>query len=49
CRLHCVIFQENLSPFMFEVPRAFGAFDRLFKNLGTTQAPTAADYATFLK
>lgn len=34
---------------MFEVPRAFGAFDSLFKNLGTTQAPTASDYAVFLK
>lgn len=41
--------QENLSPFMFEVPRAFGAFDSLFKNLGTTQAPNASDYAVFLK
>ena len=44
-----VYSQENLSPFMFEVPRAFGAFDSLFKNLGTTQAPTASDYAIFLK
>lgn len=34
---------------MFEVPRAFGAFDKFFKNLGTTQSPTAADYAVFLK
>ncbi|CAM9507670.1 unnamed protein product, partial [Hapterophycus canaliculatus] len=41
--------KENLSPFMFEVPRAFGAFDSLFKNLGTTQAPNASDYAVFLK
>ncbi|CAM9608936.1 unnamed protein product, partial [Ectocarpus sp. 12 AP-2014] len=41
--------KENLSPFMFEVPRAFGAFDSLFNNLGTTQAPTASDYAVFLK
>ncbi|CAM9878557.1 unnamed protein product, partial [Choristocarpus tenellus] len=41
--------KENLSPFMFEVPRAFGAFDTLFKDLGTTQTPTARDYATFLK
>ncbi|CAN0446450.1 unnamed protein product, partial [Laminaria digitata] len=41
--------KENLSPFMFEVPRAFGAFDSLFIHLGTTQAPTASDYAVFLK
>ncbi|CAM9971182.1 unnamed protein product, partial [Discosporangium mesarthrocarpum] len=41
--------KENLSPFMFEVPRAFGAFDCLFRHLGTTQTPTARDYATFLK
>jgi hypothetical protein len=30
---------QDLSPFMFEVPRAFGAYDKLFKELGTKQSP----------
>jgi hypothetical protein len=34
---------------MFEIPRVFGAFDTLFKNLGTRQAPTRADYVLLLQ
>lgn len=30
----------DLSPFMFEVPRAFGPYDKLFKELGTKQSPS---------
>lgn len=30
---------EDLSPFMFEVPRAFGGFENLLKALGTTEQP----------
>ena len=39
---------EDLNPFMFEVPRAFGMFDRLLKEIGATEAPSAGDYADFL-
>ena len=39
---------EDLNPFMFEVPRAFGMFDRLLKEIGATEAPLAGDYADFL-
>ncbi|CAN0226515.1 unnamed protein product [Phaeothamnion confervicola] len=41
--------KEDLSPFLFEVPRAFGAFDVLFRALGTKPAPVAADYARLLR
>lgn len=40
---------QDLSPFMFEVPRAFGAYDQLFKNLGTRSSPTPQDYSLFLR
>ena len=40
---------QDLSPFMFEVPRAFGAYDRLFReHLGTRPSPTLQDYALLL-
>ena len=31
---------QDLSPFMFEVPRAFGAYDKLFHALGTRSSPS---------
>jgi len=31
---------QDLSPFMFEVPRVFGAYDRLFKEMGTKPSPS---------
>ncbi|KAG5176706.1 hypothetical protein JKP88DRAFT_265343 [Tribonema minus] len=40
---------EDLAPYLYEVPRAFGAFDRLFRQLGTTMTPTAQDYVTLLQ
>ncbi|KDO29648.1 hypothetical protein SPRG_05600 [Saprolegnia parasitica CBS 223.65] len=39
---------ENLAPFLFEVPRAFGAYDHLFARLGTKESPSANDYAQLL-
>ena len=39
---------DNLAPFMFEVPRAFGSHDRLLKELGAMQSPTVQDYAMLL-
>ena len=35
---------ENLAPFMFEIPRSFGAYDELFKHLGAKTAPQTVDY-----
>ncbi|EQC38856.1 hypothetical protein SDRG_03814 [Saprolegnia diclina VS20] len=43
-----VRLQENLAPFLFEVPRAFGAYDHLFQRLGTKESPSANDYAQLL-
>jgi len=40
--------KEDLSPYMFEVPRVFGAYDKLLQQLGTTNSPTAQDYSQFL-
>eukprot|EP00753_Platysulcus_tardus_P021952 PLAT9175.3.p1 GENE.PLAT9175.3~~PLAT9175.3.p1 ORF type:complete len:2055 (-),score=888.62 PLAT9175.3:62-6163(-) len=39
---------ENLAPFMFEVPRSFGAHDRLFRQLGARAEPATVDYAATL-
>ena len=39
---------QDLSPFMFEVPRAFGAYDTLFTALGTRVSPTVQDYSSLL-
>lgn len=34
---------------MFEIPRIFGAYDTLFKHLGTKQTPSRSDYLLFLR
>jgi len=39
---------QNLSPFLFEVPRLFGAYDALFRRLGTNDLPTRRDYLNLL-
>jgi len=39
---------EDLSPFMFEVPRQFGTYERLLKVLGTKEKPEPSDYLMFL-
>lgn len=39
---------QDLAPFMFEVPRAFGAYDTLFTALGTRTSPSPQDYALLL-
>jgi len=41
--------KEDLSPYMFEVPRAFGAYDKLLEQLGTKSMPTMQDYSDFLQ
>ncbi|OQS01509.1 hypothetical protein ACHHYP_00661 [Achlya hypogyna] len=48
CRVY-VRLPDNLAPFAFEVPRAFGAYDALFTRLGTKETPNAADYALLLR
>ena len=40
---------DDLSPFMFEVPRTFGAYDTLFQQLGARPVPRALDYLTLLR
>lgn len=40
---------ESLAPLMFEVPRAYGAYDTLFRRLGSKDTPTADDYVVLLK
>ncbi|KAE9321360.1 hypothetical protein PF001_g4953 [Phytophthora fragariae] len=40
---------ENLSPLMFEVPRAFGAYDALFRHMGSKEAPEVNDYIRLLR
>ena len=39
---------ENLSPFMFQVPRAFGNMESFLCKLGTKEEPTLEDYLKFL-
>ena len=39
---------KDLAPFFFEVPRAFGAYDRLLRDLGACDSPSAEDYASSL-
>ena len=39
----------NLAPFMFEVPRAFGAFEKLLTDLGAMEKPLVSDYLEFLE
>ena len=40
---------EDLSPFMHEIPRSFGAVESLLKQLGCKETPLMADYASFLR
>ena len=40
---------ESLAPLMFEVPRAFGANDKLLKALGTKDTPTVQDFVRLLQ
>lgn len=40
---------EDLSPFMHEIPRCFGAVESLLKQLGCKETPLMADYASFLR
>ena len=35
---------EDLSPFMHEVPRYFGAHEQFLKELGVKEEPSASDY-----
>lgn len=39
---------ENLAPLMFEVPRVFGAYDTLFRHMGSKDSPTVEDYIRLL-
>jgi hypothetical protein len=39
----------DLAPLFFELPRSYGAFDTLFKALGTTSSPTHQDYMNLLQ
>ncbi|RYG70211.1 hypothetical protein EON64_00775 [archaeon] len=40
---------EDLSPFMHELPRMFGAHESLLKQLKVREAPTLQDYISFTK
>ncbi|EEY57113.1 uncharacterized protein PITG_10921 [Phytophthora infestans T30-4] len=40
---------ENLAPLMFEVPRVFGAYDTLFRHMGSKEAPEVGDYIRLLR
>ncbi|GMF19999.1 unnamed protein product [Phytophthora lilii] len=40
---------ENLAPLLFEVPRAFGAYDTLFRHMGSKEAPEVCDYIRLLR
>jgi len=39
---------KDLSPFFYEVPRAFGAHEVFFRNLGVRETPASDDYAVSL-
>jgi len=39
---------KDLSPFFYEVPRAFGACDVFLRNLGVRESPKTGDYALSL-
>ncbi|DBA01824.1 TPA: LOW QUALITY PROTEIN: hypothetical protein N0F65_002940 [Lagenidium giganteum] len=39
---------ENLAPLMYEVPRAFGAYDTLFRGMGSKDTPEIQDYVRLL-
>eukprot|EP01041_Mallomonas_annulata_P005114 gene5114-10234_t len=40
---------EDLSPFMHEVPRCFGPYEIILKQLGVRESPSRADYRMFLQ
>eukprot|EP00948_MAST-09A_sp_MAST-9A-sp1_P000350 g350.t1 len=40
---------DDLHPFMFEVPRCYGAHASLLKNLGVMEHPTKNDYVALLR
>jgi len=40
---------ENLAPLMFEVPRVFGAYDSLFRHMGSKESPDVSDYIRLLR
>jgi sacsin len=40
---------ENLAPLMYEVPRVFGAYDTLFRQLGSKDSPEVKDYIVLLQ
>lgn len=40
---------ENLAPLMYEVPRAYGAYDTLFRRLGSKDTPEIEDYVALLQ
>ena len=39
---------EDLSPFMHEVPRFFGTYERFLSNMGVKEVPSSQDYIEFL-
>uniref|UniRef100_M4BNV0 RING-type domain-containing protein n=2 Tax=Hyaloperonospora arabidopsidis (strain Emoy2) TaxID=559515 RepID=M4BNV0_HYAAE len=39
---------ENLAPLLYEVPRMFGAYDALFRRMGSKVSPTVDDYICLL-
>ncbi len=39
---------KDLAPFFYEVPRAFGAYDILLRQLGVRDSPKSGDYAVSL-
>lgn len=39
---------EDLSPFMHEIPRLYGAHEQFLKQIGIKESPTVADYVRFL-
>ncbi len=40
---------KDLSPFFYEVPRAFGACDKLMREIGVRETPRSHDYAVSLR
>ncbi|TDH74225.1 hypothetical protein CCR75_001452 [Bremia lactucae] len=41
--------REHLAPLLFEVPRVYGAYDSLFRHLGSKDAPQVSDYIRLLR
>lgn len=40
---------QDLSPYLFEVPRHFGPYDTLFRNIGVKSEPEIQDFREFLE